>query len=44
MDVPWFARPAQILGRLYPEVTIRKVERRLLPPYLPRGTFFTSAI
>ena len=41
MEVPWYAKPAVILGKFYPEITIKKVYKEdKLPPYLPKGNHF----
>ena len=38
MELPWYAKPAVILGKFYPEITIKKVYKEdKLPPYLPKG-------
>jgi hypothetical protein len=37
MELPWYAKPAVILGKFYPEITIKKVYKEdKLPPYLPK--------
>ena len=38
LDLPWYARPAVIMGRFYPEISIKKIYKEdNLPPYLPKG-------
>jgi hypothetical protein len=45
MELPWYAKPAVILGKFYPEITIKKVfKEEKLPPYLPKGLLFNRSI
>ena len=38
LDMPWYTKPAVILGKLYPEISIKKIySEETLPPYLPKG-------
>ncbi|XP_023346507.1 ets DNA-binding protein pokkuri [Eurytemora carolleeae] len=37
LDMPWYTKPAVILGKLYPEISIKKIySEETLPPYLPK--------
>ena len=44
LDMPWYTKPAVILGKLYPEISIKKIySEETLPPYLPKGKFLNSS-
>ena len=44
LDMPWYTKPAVILGKLYPEISIKKIySEETLPPYLPKGSYPISS-